>query len=565
MRRHQERSAVQLLAVVMTIVAVVGALSLTGSSRAQQGGEGELFESSSDAAIPRTDGAKPADLSPTEIQALQEQYLAGREDLVARLDSSAAETKDSAGLADIPVDMTQDEAAGKSEFHGTPTNLTVARNVVNTVVTASPGFRSNLGEPAVVNRGKDVFYTGNTFASFSSNDGSTWSNHALITPLFTGDFNCCDQDLEIDQGRNRIFWSTLFLQPNDTRGVVTIAVLTSPSAAPSCFYDYHFGQTSNITPDYPHIALSNDFLYLTTNNIDGKGTTTTTDDSWVSATVVRYNLDQMVDCVTASRNTFTDNTAPQRVYVPVEGATDRMYWGSLDNATTFRIYEWPEASTTVSSVTRAITSSPHNNPDCRGGTNNTDFIEKSTAFSITGFRMRGWYGQRERGGGADVVGFLWNVGTDASHAQAHIHAAVFDADTKNLISQPHIWNASFCLGFPDVAPTDRGHPAIILAYGGKSGGGGLAVRNAVLLGDDTVTAGGPFGDFVTVATGTHNPSDSRYGDYLTIQRHEPCGNFLAASGYVLVNGTAGSNTQQRYIQFGRQRDKPCWDYWHLQP
>jgi hypothetical protein len=282
----------------------------------------------------------------------------------------------------------------------------------------------------------------------------------------------------------------------------------------------------------------------------------------------RYALDTMVACQATTVNTFTFGPpafTSQRVFVPVEGATDTMYWGTLDNNTTFRIFEWKESSASVTSTTRAISASTFTNPDCRGGVNNTDFIERSTAWSIAGFRMRGWYGMPPKGGTRDVVGFLWNVGADAAHPQGHIHGAVFDADTKALVSQPNIWSSSFCFGFPDTAPTSRGHPAVILAFGGKSGGGGIAVRNGILLGDDSATGSGPFGNFVTVATGTHNPADSRYGDYLTIQQHEPCGLTMVAGGYVLVNGTAAANAQKRYINFGRGRDQPCWTRWHNQP
>jgi hypothetical protein len=179
--------------------------------------------------------------------------------------------------------------------------------------------------------------------------------------------------------------------------------------------------------------------------------------------------------------------------------------------------------------------------------------------------MRGWYGLPPKGGTRDVVGFLWNVGADTAHPQGHIHGAVFDADTKNLVSQPHIFNSGFCFAFPDTAPTSRGHPAVILAFGGKSGGGGTAVRNGILLGDDSATGSGPFGSFVTVATGTHNPANSRYGDYLTIQQHEPCGLTMVAAGYVLSGGTGAANVQKRYIQFGRGRDQGCWNRWHNQP
>ena len=428
--------------------------------------------------------------------------------------------------------------------------LVVTKNTINDITPTSPQFRSSLGETAIANLGRRVFYTGNTFASFSRDGGTTWLQRNLPAPPFAGAIMCCDQDVVYSEARKRVFWSMLWLNDPRTRGSVQIAVLKRPTRSPACVYNIGFGNST--VPDYPHIGLSNDFLYLTTNNI--------TDDSWSGSQVKRFPLDQMAECESAPAETFTWSTRPQRVFVPVEGATETMYWGMLDNSTRFRIFSWPETTDSVSSVTRTITTSPHNNPDCRGGVGNNDFIERSTSWSISGFRMRGWYGQPNKGGGTDAVGWMWNVGTDAEHPQGHIHAAVFDADSLDLIGEPHIWSSDFCYGYPDVTTTERGHPAVVLAYGGREGGGGSAANNAVLLGDD-VAGDGPFGPHATVAEGTHNREDGRFGDYFTIGRHSPCHTSLIAASYVLSGGNSGSNTEHHYLSFGRNRDTRCFDFW----
>jgi hypothetical protein len=458
------------------------------------------------------------------------------------------------------------EAALRSALGATalpPQDIVVGLNRINTI-NPTAGTVSTLGEPAHVNVGSQVFYTGNTFASFTSNTGVTWGERTFPTPLNAGETVCCDQDVEYSQGRNTVFWSMLFLNATGTVGTVTIAVLPSPNAAPSCLYDFTFG--ANVVPDYPHLGLSNDSLYLNTNNLNTAGTANTADDTWVGSQMLRFPLDEMAACQGFGFSIFTWNgpsgAGPQRLFVPVEGATDVMYWGILDNNTTFRIFDWPESSNSVSNVTRTISSSPQNNPDCRGGANNTDWIQRGTAFSLTGFRVRGWTGQANGGGGRSVVGWLWNAGTTAGFPQAHVRAAVFDRETKDLIGQPHIFNPSFCFGFPDVAVTERGHPAIVLGVGGQNGGGGSAVSSAILLGDDTISGGGPFGPFTTVAAGTHNPANQRFGDYFTMQQLEPCDMFMTASSYALNGGTAAANVEHHYTIFGRNRDLSCFDKWN---
>lgn len=571
------------------LATLLGCSSLSLSVMAQQAapdaiGRVETFETSTDILQPEFMGTElqassPGPAEAAEADRLYQSLLELREEVASkaavdftvppgpRTDppgwkgaevEETAETEDFLILeGDSLLEQNLDNSDGDSSLFNEllpPGNLVVAKNAINTVLPASPQFKSSLGEPAAVNEGRNVFYTGNTFASFSPNRGfaGTWFQRNFPNPPFAGAIMCCDQDVEYSEGRKRTFWSTLWLDAARTRGVVQIAVMNSPISAPSCWYNISFGTTT--IPDYPHIGLSNDFLYLSTNNI------TTTNGTWSGSQMWRLALDQMAECQGTPVQIFTWATGSQRVFVPVEGANDIMYWGLLNNSTSFRVFSWPEASNAVTSVSRAVSTSPHNNPDCRGGIGNNDFVQRSTSWSITGFRMRGWYGQPNGGGGRDAVGWMWNVGVDAAHPQGHIHSAVFDADSRALIGQPHIWNPNFCLAYPDVAPTERGHPAVVLAYGGRAGGGGVAARNAVMLGDD-LAVGGPFGPFATVAVGTHNRTDGRFGDYFTIQQHSPCDMFLSAASYVLVDGTAGANAQHHYINFGRNRDTSCFLHW----
>jgi hypothetical protein len=444
-----------------------------------------------------------------------------------------------------------------------PQDLVVGLDRINTL-NPTTGAISPLGEPAHANVGSQIFYTGNTFASFTANTGVSWTERAFPPPLNAGEAVCCDQDVEYSQGRNTLFWSMLFLNGTGTVGTVTIAVLPSPNEAPSCLYDFTFG--ANVVPDYPHLGLSNDFLYLNVNNINTNGTAIQTDDFWVGSQMLRFPLDELAACQALVFSIFTWNgpsgNGPQRVFVPIEGATDVMYWGILDDNTTFRIFSWPESSNAVSNVTKTISFSPQNNPDCRGGANNTDWIQRSTAFSLTGFRVRGWTGQQNGGGRRKVVGWLWNAGTATGFPQGHVRAAVFDAQSMALVGQPHIFNPSFCFGFPDVAVTERGHPAIVLGVGGQNGGGGSAVSSAILLGDDTVSGGGPFGPATIVGVGTHNPVNQRFGDYFTMQQLEPCDLFMTASSYVFNGGTGAANVEHHYTVFGRNRDFSCFDKWN---
>jgi hypothetical protein len=289
--------------------------------------------------------------------------------------------------------------------------------------------------------------------------------------------------------------------------------------------------------------LSNDFLYLTTN----EGST---------HRIRRYNLDQLVDCGRVSVNTSSVTPAVgQRVVVPVEGATHTMYWAYHDSSTVIRIFYWPETAASPSSITKTIDAHNHSNPDCRGGTNNTDWIQRSTAYSITGFRMRGAVGNGE-------LGFFWNVSADTSHTQAHVHAVrVRDIPALSfpLLNQPHIFNNSSCIGYPAVGVNERGNWGAVTGWGGRAGGGGAAVHPDFSICDDYQC----FGTWVPFATGTHNPGGNppRWGDYQSVRRHQPCGMAWSATGYAHNGGTGVANINARYIEFMRGRDYQCYIQW----
>jgi hypothetical protein len=234
-----------------------------------------------------------------------------------------------------------------------------------------------------------------------------------------------------------------------------------------------------------------------------------------------------------------------------------MYWVHNDSTTVMRIYSWPEAAAAPTQVTRTLTASTFANPDCRGGTGNFDFIEKQTAWDIFGFRHR-CTAAPGANGGPGVLACYWNVGADTAHTQGHVHAAVFNLSGLGLIAQPHIFNQNTCFGFPVVTANKRGDIGLSIAFGGKKGGGGTAARGYVGIDDEFTSGIGFFGTVFLTASGTHNRSDSRYGDYFTIHPYEPCEKWFTATNYSLLNGTAVANVNSRYIEFGRNQSIRCY-------
>ncbi|MDD5268229.1 MAG: hypothetical protein PHO08_14045 [Methylococcales bacterium] len=438
-----------------------------------------------------------------------------------------------------------------TKFPTTPGALVIKRNNSNPPTLS----QSTLAEPAAANNGAQVLATGN-FSHFesSTNGGAAWTKSTFPAGPADAPFDCCDNDVIHDKGRGVTFMSTLYINSALTNGVVRIFVRRNIGTAFNCSYNIDpAGTANNILPDYPHIGISNNHLYLTLNNIGGGG----------QAQIWRLNIDNMADCVGAAANVVNLNdraTVGQRVVTPAEGARETQYFSWAENATQIRIWSWPQTAAAPTSVLRTISASTFSNPDCRGGTLNNDFTDSLWA-SIHGFNRRGAVGKGR-------VYFYWNVGPDASHTQGHVHSAIFTEGSLALLAQTPMFisgNAQ-CNGIPAISTNDRGDLGISTAIGGKAGGSGPAAQGYVGIADDFAGGIGFFPSVALTAAGTHNRTDQRYGDYFVTHPHNPCGGSWTATNYALNGGTGVANVNSRYVEFGRGRDRGCQDeYVNAQP
>ena len=410
--------------------------------------------------------------------------------------------------------------------------------------TRAQAVSSTLGEPAAANDSREVLYAGNTYLSRSTDSGATWSALSYPAGPTEAPTACCDGDIVHHAPTDTTFNIMLYVNSALTNGNVRIFVRRGSNNVADCSYTIDVGGTTNVLPDYPHIAVSNGFLYLSTNNLQNGA-------SWIGAQMRRYNVSQMANCQATTFNTFTyTGSVGQRVFTPVEGATTRMFFGTLDNATTFRIFSWPESTTTVTQTTRTVNASAFNNPDCRGGTGNFDFIERSTATSIAGFRMRGAIA------GSNVQ-WLWHSSAIGAQTQAHLRGLVVNTSSLATVAQPLVFNNGFCFGYPVLGGNSDGEFALSVAAGGRAGGGGSAAQGYVSV-DDSSTGGFFFAFINLTASGTHNRSDGRFGDYFTVRNSDRCLKTWAATNYALSGGnTLSSHVNARYIEFQSSTEPLC--------
>lgn len=533
---------------LLIILIIIGVSFNTVSSKPEALEGAELEESVSVEIYPdaESDFADVPPLTTGEQEALFDKLLALRDQQVALVDNHVGE--ESGDLLDAYAEEILIADYESQDFAYLPpdSNFMIGRNRRNT--QADNTGNSTLAETVAIDDGRAVFYGGNKHFEYSLNRGATWINVSIPGGPADAPFGCCDPDIVYDRARGLTIRSYLYLNAGGTNGVVRFFVHRNVWSSPSCSYTIDpAGGANNLVPDYPHLGLSNDFLYITVNNV-GTGTN--------GSQVYRFPLHDIGECASSiSGSVYTyDWSYGQRIFVPVEGAREIMYWGASFDSNDFRVYSWPENSGTISWTTRGVNAANFTNPDCRGGVGNYDFIERGTGWSIAGFNHRGAVGP-------NGLLFLWNVASDGSHPHAHVHSALFRESDLTVIGQPHIWSSGICVGYPALSVNDRGDYGLSIAAGGQSGGGGSAAQGYVSIDDDFTSGAGRFDTIYITASGTHNRTDGRFGDYFSVRRDVPCGNWFAATNYSLKNGRAITNVNARYVNFGRGRDYGCYIGW----
>ncbi len=445
-----------------------------------------------------------------------------------------------------------------------PSDFAIGRSIQNPRGNVL-GLSSTLAEPAAANNGRHIFAAGNfDHSEYSLDGGTTWVDVPIPAGPSDAPIACCDNDVVFDNARRVLFHSTLYINNAATNGLVRIFVYRAFNLPANCSYTIdQAGANDTILMDYPHIGRTSNNFFLASNDININGNQV--------ARMRRMSIDAMTDCgpITITTSGWPQNIEGQRVVVPGEGTNDQtnMYWALNDNTTTLRVFRWRDADAVPTNATRTVSTSTFGDPDCRGGTLNNDYID-GIAGGIYGFNLRTAYGRGR-------VGVYWQVTNDAGHPQAYIRAALFREDPRPgaapfnpiLIGEPDLWNAGFCMGIPQVSANARGDFGFTLGAGGQAGGDGSAAQGYVGIDDDFNSCGmegNPCTIFLTAA-GDTNRTDERYGDYFTIHAWQPCTLWFNATNYALSGGTGVANVNSRYVEFGRQRDRRCYDNWSTRP
>ena len=387
-----------------------------------------------------------------------------------------------------------------------------------------------IGEPSVANNGREIFMTGNVYATKSLDAGNTWDfvSPSNTLPRVSGGF-CCDQTVLYDPSRDITVWILQYFQANNTN-TLRVAVKRGDSLGNNVWrwWDYQPSMFNSAEPewfDYNHASLSNNYLYVGTNVF-------TPADNFTRCVILRISLDELEAGGDLSASYFQrpDNALRESFSMRcVQGARDTMYFACHDGSgnNRLRLFSWPEVGG-VSSETISVT--PFN-----AGVYQKPWLDRCDP-RITG----AWVGN-------GIIGFMWtaNKRDSAGKPNPHVRVVRIDERTKAVIDEPAIWSSDTAFAYPDACPNDRGDVGITLFQGNDK------PEHVVGIWDDMSNNAW---DLRVTEQSTHSPHINRWGDYLTCRRHSPDGLTWIAVGYTLQGGGTRANIEPRLVQFGRERD-----------
>ena len=530
----------QRLTLTISMLALVGSCGVTAFAQA-----GAHFQATA-ASLLRPDGQEAyyhtLPLTEQEHEQMINNLLAMRQRIAAMKPSLALGPASPASVPSAP----ETNAAELNSDLQTPVLAGDFVLGTNPKYTPVGDGRSSVAEPSIANSGSHWFGTMNWNRAYSNNAGATWTVIADDAGPADAPFFCCDQDAVHDHGRDVTIWSELFLDANQITGPIRLHVRNSANTADSCTYTLDGG--TGILYDYPKIAMGNNYIYITANQINNGV-------SWAGAVVWRYNLDQMAACQSVNGNVFTwTGSVGQVVWTPARSTTDTMYLVTIENGSQNRYFWWPENSNSIFWNVVNVESSNFGQATCTGGRSGNNWMGDFLSTSSIGFQTRTTVAQDN---GRQYLATYYTVNANGTgRPQAYVAGTIVATDnisSSGVLNFADIFNGSACFGFADVASNARGDIGVVLGFGSSSTGGGAAQGYAAI--SDDYTRGTIRGYFQTVfLTAAADDNPSRYGDYLTARTQEPADLAFIGTNYGLLSG--GINV--RFSEFLRGRYYTGW-------
>ena len=431
----------------------------------------------------------------------------------------------------------------------------------------SSTFKSTVEEPSTGMAGRVMFMTGNWWAAFSNNSGATWTALSPFSqfPSADGGF-CCDQTVLYEPSRDMMFWLLQYIKSGSastSRGRERLAIYrnTSNNIGPSGWIFHDFlpssfgGPTSGEWFDYPHLALTTNYVYMTVNVFS------TTTNRWTRTVIARFPLDALRAGASFSYN-YLSWTANFN-FTAVQGAKNVMYWASHNSNTSIRIFQWPENTTSVTHfdvTVPAWNTTAHHCPTTNDRFDWCSFSDNRILAAVRTVKQPFGTSAAPTPNSQSELWFFWNVGAGGSFPKPYIEGARFNESTKANDRRPLLWSSSVALHYPGGAANIRGDLALSVFV---AAGAGADPSGLLCLADDYTSDPPGWSCPRYVAFGTNGPNNNRWGDFVDVKPNWPSGFGWQATSFVLSGGSGTGFAVPYNIVFGRSRDANSNVRWQL--
>jgi hypothetical protein len=381
-----------------------------------------------------------------------------------------------------------------------------------------------------------IMMSGNWYCDVSNNGGGSWKRldpTTVFPPGFAGGF-CCDQIVIYVSAIDRFVWLMQHDADANGQGAFRLAAASSQSVHDDptvwTFWDFVAGDFGYAMSDmdYPDLAYSKQFLYLSTDVFSAGG-----------RLVVRIPLSDLAAGGTIGFQ-YTDPAKSTTAWGAhlVQQCDDRAVWVGHRNNSTLDVFTMPDSGSTYSSFALSVATWPNGTHSCLGPDGN-DWLKKLDNFP--GFSVTGGV---QRSNGDIVIAWSASKGKGSANGfdfkQTHSRVVEINLGAKSVVSEMQVWNPDYAFAYPNLSVNARDEVGIILGWGGPSNHANCAM--------------GIIGDFVVWFRDGSTRTVQRFGDYLTTRRAERNRSRFGGWGYFVTEVT-GQPTQCQYnpfyVRYGR--------------
>lgn len=412
--------------------------------------------------------------------------------------------------------------------------------VLNTPLTQPAQNRtaSNVGEPGVSVNGDVVFFTGNWYASVSTDGGKTFK---FIDPTSMqqasdppGVTFCCDQVVNYMPSIDMFMWLMQY-GPSTGDNIQRLAFATSGDVKNGRWKIFDITTAMLEIPgffmDFPDLAVGANFIYMTTNCFGPDGNT-------VGSAVVRIPFTSLAAGKPSIEKFVSMDLFAFRV---AQNCEDTAYFAAHKDTSTLSVFSWPESQSVPTSkdvpIARWIGTNGYisRTPDGRRWLDRAD--PRLTGATLAGNEL--W--------------FSWGVDAGSNHRpQPFVQMARINSVDMTLLEDVNLFDTDSAICYGGLSTNTNNEVGVSYMIGG-------AVFPSHVVGFMSGNR-----QSVVAGKGDRSPLPDPqghfdWGDYLTVRpvfRQGKATRLFAATGYSLLGNQDGDDLDAtpRFVIFGRAAD-----------